>query len=138
MTLDAKTKAHRAALAALEKQAADVVILNVGDLTTIADFFVICSGDSQRQVTAISECIDEALAREGVEPFHVEGLDHALWVLMDYRSLIVHIFKPEVRQFYDLERLWGDAPKIPLPTVSPPKAVLPKAVLKDRRPSRRS
>ncbi len=95
----------------------------MGDLTTIADFFVICSGDSQRQVKAVCEHIDEALAREGVEPFHVEGIEHALWVLMDYHDLIVHIFKPEVRQFYDLERLWGDAATVPVrPRQSGPRS----------------
>ena len=114
MTLDAKAKAQRAAAAALEKQAADVVILQVAELTTIADFFVICSAESQRQVKAVTEGIDEALAREGVQPFHIEGAEHALWVLMDYSDLIVHVFKPEMRSFYALERLWGDAPKITL------------------------
>ena len=114
MTVDANAKAQRAAAAALEKHAADVVILQVAELTTIADFFVICSAESQRQVKAVTEGIDEALAREGVRPFHIEGAENALWVLMDYSDLIVHVFKPETRSFYALERLWGDAPKIAL------------------------
>ena len=103
-----------AAKAALEKKASDLVIFHVAELTTIADYFLICSADSQRQVKAIMDHIDAALAEAGGTTFSVEGQGALLWVLMDYSDLIVHIFKQEIRSFYALERLWGDAPRVKL------------------------
>jgi ribosome-associated protein len=91
------------------------VILDVGSLTSLADFFVLCSAESQRQVLAITDAIDESLSSHGINPLSVEGRENALWVLMDYGDVIVHIFKREVGEFYDLERLWGDAKKVVLP-----------------------
>lgn len=91
-----------------------MVVLNVGPLTSVADYFLICSGDSERQVKAISEGIDAALAKAGQSPFSIEGLKNLNWVLMDFSDLVVHIFLPDARQFYRLERLWGDAQKLPL------------------------
>ncbi len=81
----------------------------------MADFFVLCSAESQRQVLAITDAIDEGLSSQGINPLSVEGRENALWILMDYSDIIVHIFKREVREFYDLERLWGDAKRLPLP-----------------------
>jgi len=101
--------------AALEKKGRDVVVLNVREFTDIADYFLICSGDSERQVKAISDHIETALQREKEIPFSVEGLTYLNWVLMDYNDLLVHIFKQEARLFYNLERLWGDAPRLTLP-----------------------
>ena len=112
--------------------------MQVGALTTIADFFVICSADSPRQANAVSEGIDAALSREGIQPFHIEGAEHANWVLMDYSDVIIHIFKPDIRAFYALERLWGDAPKVALPKVAPPKITAPKIVPKAGVPHRRA
>ncbi len=100
---------------AQEKKGDNIVILDVGSLTPLADFFVLCSAESQRQVLAIMDAIDEGLSGHGVNPLSVEGRENALWVLMDYGDVIVHIFKREVREFYDLERLWGDAKRLPLP-----------------------
>lgn len=96
----------------MEKKALDTLVLHVREITTVADFFVITSCESKRQVRSVADSIDEALSRCGVFPFSIEGLENSLWVLMDYSDLIVHIFKKEVREFYDLERLWGDAPRI--------------------------
>lgn len=95
-----------------EKKARDVVIFQVDRLTTIADYFLICSADSQRQVKAIMDHIDASLARAGEKNFSVEGEGALRWVLMDYSDLIIHIFDKEVRGFYALERLWGDAPRV--------------------------
>jgi ribosome-associated protein len=80
----------------------------------LADFFVLCSADSQRQVMAIADAIDLVLSREGIFPISVEGRENALWVLMDYNDVIIHVFKKEVREFYNLERLWGDAKRLSL------------------------
>jgi ribosome-associated protein len=76
------------------------------------DFFVICSGTNPRQIRAIADAITEALGAEGVKPAHVEGYGRSEWILLDYFDFIVHIFAPETRVFYDLERLWGDAERI--------------------------
>jgi ribosome-associated protein len=99
-----------AANAASEKKGEDPVILAVGPLLAITDAFVITSGANVRQVRTIAEEIEEKVkAGGGPAPLRVEGLDDARWVLMDYGDFVVHVFLNEVRQFYDLERLWGDA-----------------------------
>ena len=81
-------------------------------VTDFTDYFVICSGTSDRQVQAIADAVDGALRAEGVRPLHVEGYNRAQWVLLDYGDLVVHIFQEETRRFYGLERLWGDAPDV--------------------------
>ena len=81
-------------------------------ISNIADFFVICSGNSSRQVKAIAEHIVETLERSGTKSWHVEGYNHAMWVLLDYSDVVVHVFHAPVRKFYNLEQLWADAPLI--------------------------
>lgn len=103
------------ARAALEKKAYDVVVLEVGELTSVADYFVICSGRSDTQVQAISEGIRKHLADTGVRPLSIEGEDRGQWALMDYADVVVHVFQIPVREFYDLERLWARAPRVELP-----------------------
>lgn len=98
----------------MEKHARDVLVLEVGRLTIVADYFVICHGTTSRQVKAITEAIQEALGRKGVFPSHTEGLGQALWVLLDYGDVVVHVFEEATRRYYDLERLWGDAPRMAL------------------------
>jgi ribosome-associated protein len=100
---------------ALDHKAYDLVVLETGHLSTIADYFVICSGRSDTQVQAIADAVTADLAREGVRPLAVEGLPHAQWVLIDYGDVVVHIFYVPVREFYDLERLWARAPRVELP-----------------------
>jgi ribosome-associated protein len=98
--------------AAWEKKAQDIALLDLRGLSSMADYFLVCSGESDRQVRAIAEGIDAAFTKSGIEPFSVEGMETSAWVLMDYSDLIVHIFRPESRTFYALDRLWGDAPRM--------------------------
>ncbi len=86
--------------------------MNVRELTTIADYFVICSGQSGRQVQAVAEALLEAGEAKGRRPIGVEGLSSAQWVLVDFGDVIAHVFTPEEREYYKLERLWGDAPVV--------------------------
>jgi ribosome-associated protein len=98
--------------AALDKKASDVVILDLRNTPAFTDFFVLCSGQSTRQVKAIVDAVEETLRAEKIRPAHVEGYDRAEWILMDYFTFIVHVFTPQTRAFYSLERLWGDAKRI--------------------------
>jgi ribosome-associated protein len=102
----------KAVRAALDKKAVDVVVLDLRHTPAFTDFFVLCSGHNQRQVKAIADAVEEALKATKVRPAHVEGYDRAEWILMDYFSFIVHVFSPHTREFYSLERLWGDAERI--------------------------
>ncbi len=86
-----------------------MVLLDLGGLTIIADFFMICSGESTTQVQAIAESIEKELAEKGVKLLGIEGLDYGHWVLLDYGDVIVHIFERETREYYELEKLWMDA-----------------------------
>ena len=94
------------------KQGRDIVLLDMGPLLEILDLFVIASGTSKRQVRTLAEEVDTRLEEHGRAPLRVEGMDTAEWVLLDYGDLAVHIFQPEAREFYALERLWGDAPRV--------------------------
>ena len=101
--------------AALEKKAGDLVVLDVHEHTSIADYFIVCSGRSDRQVQSIAQGLEEESGEEGIKPFAVEGTQRGHWVLMDFSDVIVHIFYEPVRQFYDLDGLWGHAPIAKLP-----------------------
>lgn len=103
--------------AALGRKAFDLVILNVRDLTSIADAFIICSGRSNRQVIAIAEFIQAELKKHGIRPLSVEGKKEGHWVLLDYGHVIMHVFYEPVRSFYDLEGLWIDAKKVKTPSL---------------------
>ena len=98
--------------AALDKKALDVVVLDLRNTPAFTDFFVLCSGQNQRQVKAIADAVEEALRATKVRPAHIEGYERADWVLMDFFTFIVHVFTPQTRAFYSLERLWGDAERI--------------------------
>ena len=102
----------RAVRAALEKKAADVVVLDLRNTPAFTDFFVLCSGQTPRQVKAIADSVEETLRAARLRPAHVEGYDRAEWILMDFFTFIVHVFTPQTRDFYSLERLWGDAERI--------------------------
>ncbi len=109
------TRALECTRAALDHKAYDLVVLETGRFSSIADYFVICSGRSDTQVQAIAEGVEKHLAAEGVHPLSVEGQSRGQWALMDYGDVVVHVFQIPVREFYDLERLWVRAPAVPLP-----------------------
>lgn len=113
--------------AVLGKKPVDVVALDMRELTSIADAFIICSGRSNRQVTAIAEHVERQLRKQKVKPLGVEGATEGQWVLMDYGHVIIHVFYDSVRQFYDLEGLWTDARRIELPSVKKRKAAARRA-----------
>ena len=94
---------------ASDAKATDVVVLGIHDLTTIADYFVICTADNERQMRAIHRDIDEELGRQGVQPRSVEGTAESGWILMDYGDVIAHVFSKEERAFYSLDKLWSAA-----------------------------
>jgi ribosome-associated protein len=98
-----------AARAAEEKKAKDVILLDIHDISTVCDYFVICSGMSSTQVKAIAENIEKKLKEHGVMKLRMEGFKDAHWVLLDYGSVVVHVFREDDREFYNLEHLWGDA-----------------------------
>ena len=107
----ARVLAAEAIEAAIDKKALDIVVLDMRQVSGVADYFVICTGESDIQVKAIYEAIEMRIKEAYHErPWHHEGTDHRQWVLIDYVDLVIHIFSPEKRAFYDLERLWGDAP----------------------------
>jgi ribosome-associated protein len=103
---------ERAARAALDKKARDVVVLDLRRDSTFTDYFLIASGANQKQILAIADAILGVLRDEGLRPNHTEGYPRQEWILLDYPGLVVHIFTPRLRVFYDLERLWGGAARL--------------------------
>ncbi|HLA28715.1 MAG TPA: ribosome silencing factor [Syntrophales bacterium] len=108
--LDAKKRALLCVNASLEKKANNIIVMNVREMSSFTDYFVICSGASDRQVQAIASAIRENMKKKGLLPLGVEGENHGQWVLMDYDDVVVHIFYEPVREFYEIERLWSEAP----------------------------
>ncbi|HEX6463357.1 MAG TPA: ribosome silencing factor [Vicinamibacterales bacterium] len=105
---DISTAVH----AALDKKALDGLVLDLRHTPAFTDFFFLCSGQNARQVHAIADAVEQALRARGIRPSHIEGYDRAEWILMDFFSFIVHVFTPQTRAFYSLERLWGDAERV--------------------------
>ena len=101
--------------AASEKKALNLIVLDVGGLTSIADVFIICSGRSNRQVNAIADAIVAKLKKHKIKPLSVEGTGEGHWVLLDYGHVVIHVFYEPVREFFDLEGLWADAKRITIP-----------------------
>ena len=101
--------------ALLEKKAKDLVFLNLRGISAFTDYFIICSGTSERQVRAIASHIQETLKKTGILPLGVEGEKEGKWILLDYDDVIVHVFLEAIRTFYDLERLWSEAPRMAIP-----------------------
>ena len=115
MTVTPLELARVAALAADSKKADDVVLLDLSRLTDVCDYFLVCSGDNPRQVDAIVDEVREKVSANcGVSPLSCEGREGLSWVLVDYGSVVVHVFRRETREFYRLENLWGDAARVPL------------------------
>ncbi|MBW1918541.1 MAG: ribosome silencing factor [Deltaproteobacteria bacterium] len=107
----AGNKVQFCAQSLVEKKAQDLVILDVRSLSSFTDYFIICSGNSRRQVVALAQHLEEALRRLGEKPLGIEGLEEGQWVLLDYNDVIIHIFSQPMREFYDLENLWAEAPR---------------------------
>ena len=110
--MTAQTKAQRAARAALDRKAVDLVVLDVQGLSGVTDYFLVCSGRSTTHLKSITDAIREELKEDGVRPLHVEGATESGWVLLDYGDVLMHVFLEDTRAYYALERLWGDAPSI--------------------------
>ncbi len=113
--MDSREKALLIARLASEKQALDVLVLNMEGLTSFTEFFVICSGTSTTQVRTIADYVAETFKAKGARPLGVEGVSNARWVLIDFGDVVVHIFEEETRAFYELEKLWLDAPRLDVP-----------------------
>jgi ribosome-associated protein len=109
---DTLERVREAVSAAEDRKAIDLKVLQLEKVTDFTDYFLICSGSSERQVQAIADAVQERLRERRVRPLHVEGYNRAQWVLIDYGDLVVHIFQEEPRRHYALERLWGDAPEV--------------------------
>jgi ribosome-associated protein len=104
-----------AARAAAEKKAVDIVALDLRQVASFTDYFVICSGNNARHVQAIADSVEETLKKSGRRPIHIEGYSAGEWILLDYGDFVVHVFGNQARRFYDLERLWRDAERVALP-----------------------
>jgi ribosome-associated protein len=111
-TMRLPAQIDRAIEAAEDKKAVDLIVLDLRKAAGFTDFFLIASGTNARQVRAIADAVMETLAADGAKPAHVEGYDRSEWILIDYFDFIVHVFAPETRAFYGLERLWGNAERV--------------------------
>ena len=112
--MDPKEIALIAAKALDDKKGQEIRVLETGELTTLADYFVICSATSTTQIKALADWCEKTLKDAGEMPHHIEGHRGGTWILLDFSSVVVHIFNDEARKFYDLERLWGDATPVDL------------------------
>lgn len=112
IVVDTPTRVREAVAAAEDRKAVDLRVLHLEKVSDFTDFFLICSGTSERQVQAIADAVQERMREGQVRPLHVEGFNRGQWVLLDYGDFVVHIFQEEPRRFYSLERLWGDAPDV--------------------------
>jgi len=121
-TESARQTATAIAMAALDKKAVALEILDVAGKVDYADFLVVMTGRSDRHTQALAQGIEEALKKKGVRPVALEGLHHGAWVLMDFGDVVVHVFQDEARQLYDIEGLWLDARRLPVPAETPTEA----------------
>lgn len=128
--MDSKQLANKIAELMFNKKGFDVNILDISQITTMTDYFVVCSGDSDTQVKAISDEVDKKLRDEGIKCWHTEGYKGLSWVLLDYVDVVAHVFKRDAREYYNLEKLWGDAV---ITTVEDPALAAPPVVEKKKR-----
>lgn len=112
LTVDIPERVRQAVLAALERKARDLRVLHLEEVSDFTDFFLICSGTSERQVQSIADSVDARLRERKVRPLHAEGEREGTWILLDYGDFVVHVFQEDLRTFYALERLWSDAPDV--------------------------
>lgn len=107
--MEARDAARIAANAALDKKAEEIEIYDLRGISSVTDFFVICTGSTDVHCKAIQKHISNTLKDDKIRPFHIEGVESARWILLDYVDFVVHVFQPEVREYYNLESIWGDA-----------------------------
>ncbi len=100
-----------------EKKAEDIRVIDITEISSIADYFIISNGNNPNQLTAMEDAVDEAMYKNGVHQKQVEGTNNSTWILMDYKDIIVHLFSKEDREFYDLERIWKDGKEIDITTL---------------------
>jgi ribosome-associated protein len=124
--LNSTELANKIAEIIFTKKGFDVIVIDLKKLVTFTDYFVVCSADSDVQVKAIADEVDKVLSEQGIKCWHREGLKALTWVLLDYVDVVVHIFKKEAREFYNLEKLWGDAPSEKMTDPAEKKAVTSK------------
>ncbi|MEE0420915.1 MAG: ribosome silencing factor [Lachnospiraceae bacterium] len=110
--MNAKEMSHMICKALDEKKAGDIKVINIEEVSVMADYFIIASGTNRNQVQAMADNVDETLSKAGINPRQVEGYQTANWILMDYGDVIVHVFDEENRLFYDLERIWRDGKSV--------------------------
>jgi ribosome-associated protein len=108
-TIPAAELAHRIVDIAADKKASDIALIDIQPVSYMADYFVICTGESERQIKAIVDALTETLRKQGIRPLHSEGAGASGWVLIDYGDVVVHVFSPTTRDYYRLEKVWGDA-----------------------------
>jgi ribosome-associated protein len=125
---DSRERALLCINASLEKKAKDLIVLNVSKISTFADYFILCSGTSDRQVRAASAAIQENLRKMKILPLGVEGEEAGRWILLDYDDVIIHVFLESVRTFYDLERLWSETPRLAIPEETTSLKELPEGL----------
>lgn len=125
--MDSKKFAKQIAEIIQSKKGYDIKIMELKNISSIADYFVVCSADSDRQVKAIADEVEDKLREIGIKTVHREGYESLSWVILDYFDVMIHIFKSEARTFYNLEKLWGDAPVI---TIKDEEPVKPKTAPK--------
>ncbi len=113
--IDTREKVLLGSTICSQKKASDIVVLDMRGVASFTDYFLICSGESDTQIRAIVDAIIGEMKKRKVKVWHVEGYEDAKWVLLDYGDIVIHIFHPEIRQFYQIEKLWADAPLLPLP-----------------------
>lgn len=125
---DSRERALLCLNASMEKKAKDLIILNVSSVSSFADYFILCSGTSDRQVRAIAAAIQESLKKAEILPLGVEGEEAGRWILLDYDDVIIHVFLESVRTFYDLERLWFETPRAAIPDGNASLKELPQGI----------
>jgi len=123
--VDIPARVRSAVAAADGRKALDLRVLHLGAVTSFTDYFVLATGNSERQVEAIADAVDARLRREGVRPLSAEGYGRGHWVLLDYGDFLVHVFTGDRREFYGLEKLWGDAPDVTVDFLPDPAAESP-------------
>jgi ribosome-associated protein len=111
------------------KKAEDIAAIDIADISTLADYFLLCSGNSTTQVKSLAEELEFKLSQQGIQPHRIEGVQTASWIILDYGEVVIHVFHRETRQFYNLERLWADGKSIDLSELLEPITIAESTLL---------